>query len=206
MVQRLPFRHGGTAGDVCRLRGQLRQLFAAAPPPRRAGLVVWNLACGRADESGALAAALAPAVIGHYLGVDLRGHCVAEARARWQLPGGVIEFFEGDAAAIPRGSGPPVADVIFIRHQNYWHAPASWERIFNRALGCLADDGLLVCTSYFDREHEMMVSAMRSLGARPAAAFRNPASRLLDDAPGKSVDRHIAAFVKLPLSPPPGIG
>ncbi len=206
MIQRHPFRHPGTAGDVRRLRGQLALLFRACPPPRRRELIVWNLACGRADESGALAEALRPARITRYVGIDLRGHCISEARARWELPGGVAEFITGDAAAIPASGGLPEADVIFIRHQNYWHEPAAWDRIFTRALACLADDGILACTSYFDREHQLMVSAMRTLGAVPAAGFKNPESRPLSDTPGKSVDRHLAAFTKLHLPTTPCLG
>lgn len=205
MIQRHPFRHPGTADDVRQLHSQLSLLFHACPPPPRAELVVWNLACGRADESGALATALQPAHIAHYLGVDLRGHCIREAHRRWVLPGGVAEFIKGDAAALPTGTGPQVPDIIFIRHQNYWHEPKVWDRIFTRALACLADDGILVCTSYFDREHELMRTAMRTLGAIQAANFKNPDSRPLPDAPGKSVDRHLAAFTKLQLPPAPRI-
>ncbi len=201
MIQQLPFRHAGTADDVRVLRDQLGLLFRACPPPPRRDLVVWNLACGRADESGALAAALKPARIAHYLGIDLRGHCIREARQRWKLPGAVTEFIEGDAAALPAGTGPSVPDIIFIRHQNYWHEPKVWDRIFARALTCLADDGLLACTSYFDHEHELMTTAMRTLGAVRVADFKNPVSRPLADAPGKSVDRHLAAFTKVRLSP-----
>jgi len=197
MIQRIPFRHAGTADDVRALRDQLAVLFAACPPPARRDLVVWNLACGRADESGALAAALQPARIAHYLGIDLRGHCIREARQRWHLPGTVIEFLEGDASALPAGTGPASPDVIFIRHQNYWHDPAVWDRILTRAVACLAEDGILACTSYFDREHAMMTSAMCALGASLAAGFQNPRSRPLSDAPGKSVDRHLAAFTKV---------
>lgn len=203
MIQRIPFRHPGTAEDVRALRDQLGLLFRACPPPPRREIVVWNLACGRADESGALAAALAPAKIAHYLGIDLRGHCIREARTRWELPGGVSEFIEGDASAIPAGLGPSVPDVIFIRHQNYWHEPQVWDRIFTRALDCLAADGVLACTSYFDREHGLMKSAMRTLGAVAAADFQNPRSRPLADAPGKSVDRHLAAFTKVQLPTAP---
>ena len=203
MIQRHPFRHPGTADDVRQLRDQLALLFRACPPPPRAECVVWNLACGRADESGALAAAMRPMRIAHYMGVDLRGHCIREARTRWELPGGTTEFIEGDAAALPVGTGPQVPDIIFIRHQNYWHEPKVWDRIFTRALACLADDGILVCTSYFDREHELMRSAMRTLGAVQTVDFKNPESRPLHDAPGKSVDRHLAAFTKLQLPPAP---
>lgn len=203
MIQRLPFRHHGTAEDVRNLRHHLSQLFRACPPPPRRNLAVWNLACGRADESAALAAALKPARIIHYLAVDLRGHCIREARGRWHLPDGTAEFIEGDASSIPVGIGPTVPDVIFIRHQNYWHDPKVWDRIFSRALACLADDGILACTSYFDHEHELMTSAMRTLGAIRAAGFQNPDSRPLADSPGKSVDRHLAAFTKVQLPPPP---
>jgi hypothetical protein len=203
MVQSLPFRHPGTAADVRSLCDQLALLFRACPALPQRDLVVWNLACGRADESGALAAALQPARIGHYLGIDLRGHCIREARQRWKIPGGVAEFIEGDASAIPAGIGPAVPDIIFIRHQNYWHEPQIWDRIFSRALACLADHGILACTSYFDREHALMTSALRTLGAVLATDFKNPESRPLSDAPGKSVDRHLAAFVKLPLPPAP---
>jgi len=201
MIQSLPFRHPGTAEDVRILREQLSLLFLACPAPPRRELVVWNLACGRADESGALAAALHPARIIHYLGIDLRAHCIREARERWSLPGGIVEFIEGDAATLPAGCGPSVPDVIFIRHQNYWHDPTCWDRIFSRALACLAEDGMLACTSYFDHEHELMTSAMRTLGAMVAAGFKNPATRPLSDAPGKSVDRHLAAFTKVQLPP-----
>jgi len=197
----IAFRHPGTAEDVRQLQNQLSLLFRACPPPPRRDLVVWNLACGRADESGALAAALKPARIAHYLGIDLRGHCIREARQRWQLPGGTVEFIEGDASALPAGTGPAVPDVIFIRHQNYWHEPKIWDRIFSRALACLAGDGILACTSYFDREHDLMKSAMHGLGAVRVSDFKNPQSRPLDDAPGKSVDRHLAAFSKVRLSP-----
>jgi hypothetical protein len=201
MLQSLPFRHPGTADDVRGLCEQLALLFRACTPPPRPELVVWNLACGRADESGALASALQPARIGHYLGVDLRGHCIREARQRWSMPGAIVEFLEGDASVLPAGTGPAVPDLIFIRHQNYWHEPKIWDRIFARALACLADDGLLACTSYFDHEHNLMKSAMIGLGAIRVADFKNPRSRPLDDAPGKSVDRHLAAFSKVRLSP-----
>jgi hypothetical protein len=201
MIQRLPFRHAGTAEDVRALRHHLALLFRACPPPPRRELVVWNLACGRADESAALAAALQPAHIAHYLGIDLRGHCIREARQRWSLPGAVIEFLEGDASALPAGTGPGTPDIIFIRHQNYWQDPAVWDRILTRAIACLADDGILACTSYFDREHAMLTTAMHTLGTTLAAGFQNPTSRPLPDAPGKSVDRHLAAFTKLRLSP-----
>lgn len=157
-------------------------------------LAVLNLACGRADESGALAAALAPAEIGFYLGIDLRPDAIAEATARWALPSGEIEFRCGDAAATDRMRQLPAFDFIFIRHQNYWHEPAVWDRLLGNALDGLKPGGLLACTSYFDREHELLVAALKTRGAAVVANLRHAASRALPDAPGKSVDRHLAIF------------
>jgi SAM-dependent methyltransferase len=207
MIQRRPFRYPGTDEDVGRLAKLLRDGLQAAaffPPPR---LAVLNLACGRADESGALAAALAPAEIGFYLGIDLRPDAIAEAAARWALPGGEIEFRCGDAAATDRMKQLPAFDFIFIRHQNYWHEPAIWDRLLGNALTALKPAGLLACTSYFDREHELLVAALRTRGAELVANLRHAGSRALPDAPGKSVDRHLAIFrqrQEIALHPGPG--
>ncbi len=194
MIQRRPFRYPGTDEDVVRLAALVRDGLRTAAffPPQR--LTVLNLACGRADETGALAAALAPAKIGFYLGIDLRPDAIAEATARWALPDGEIEFRCGDAAATDRMKQLPPFDFIFIRHQNYWHEPAVWDRLLGNALATLKSSGLLVCTSYFDREHELLVAALKTRGAELVASLRNVASRPLPDGVGKSVDRHLAIF------------
>lgn len=116
MIQRLPFSHEGTDGDIRRLRVLLGEVFSLAELPFSGKLAVLNLACGRADESGALAAALAPSVI--------------------------------------------------------------------------------LCTSYFDNEHELILASMRARGAQILANVRHAASRPLPDADGKSVDRWVAVFGK----------
>jgi SAM-dependent methyltransferase len=157
---------------------------------------VLNLACGRADETGALAAALAPGVIGFYLGMDLRADAIEEAGKRWELPDGEIHFREGNAAMIGRMEGLPEFDMVFIRHQNYWHEPLVWEGILEEALAALKDGGHLVCTSYFDLEHELILASMRARGAKILANVRHAASRPLPDAEGKSVDRWVAVFGK----------
>lgn len=192
--QRLPFQFPGTAEDVARLSGMLRQAFTAIGFPKTNRLAVLNLACGRADETGALAAALAPAEIGHYLGIDLRPAAIADAARRWTLPGGVIEFRCGDASAIDRQASQ--VDLIFIRHQNYWDEPVVWDRLLENGLKALKPDGLLVCTSYFDREHELLLAALKTRGAEVLWNVRAPGSRSLPDAPGKSVDRHLVVFRK----------
>lgn len=155
-----------------------------------------NLACGRADETGALAGALAPAGIAFYLGMDLRATAIEEADRRWKLEDGQLEFRCGDASSVQKMKELPAFDFIFIRHQNYWHHPMVWDRLLGNALGALAPDGILVCTSYFDREHELLKASLKTRGAVLLCDARNPESRPLHDAPGKSVDRRLAIFSK----------
>ena len=88
----------------------------------------------------------------------------------------------------------PAFDFIFIRHQNYWHEPKTWDRMLANALAALAPGGLLACTSYFDREHELLKASLVTRGARVLWDARHPASRPLSDAPGKSVDRRLGIF------------
>jgi SAM-dependent methyltransferase len=194
VIQRLPFSHPPTAGDVARLEVLLRTALTGLHFHPLHPLAVLNLACGRADETGALADALAPLEIGHYLGIDLRPDTIAEAAKRWALPGGVIEFRCGDASAIDRMKLLPPFDLIFIRHQNYWNDAATWDRLLGNALAALAPGGLLACTSYFDREHELLKASLRTRGAELLWDARHPRSRPLPDVPGKSVDRWLAVF------------
>ena len=194
MIQRLPFRHHATAADVARLQVLLRDALTAVGFHRPGKSAVLNLACGRADETGALAAALAPVEIGYYLGIDLRPETIAEAAKRWHLPTGVIEFKCADASNIGRIRQLPAFDLIFIRHQNYWNDPPVWDVMLGSALAALASDGLLVCTSYFNREHELMKASLKTRGAGLLWDVRHAASRPLPDVAGKSVDRHLAVF------------
>jgi hypothetical protein len=83
--------------------------------------------------------------------------------------------------------------MVFLRHQNFWDNPTVWRRIFDSGLERLHDSGLLVITSYFDKEHELAVKAITNTGARLIDSVRNRASRRLNST-GKSVDRHIAVF------------
>lgn len=198
MIQRLPFSYEGIDGDIRRLEVLLKEVFALAKVRSAGKVAVLNLACGRADETGVLAAALAPAEIGFYLGMDLRADAIADAKKRWELPGGEIDFREGNAAMIGRMEDLPEFNLIFIRHQNYWHEPMVWEGILDEALAALKDDGYLVCTSYFDMEHDLLLASLREKGAKLLANVRHPFSRELPDADGKSVDRWVAVFQKVP--------
>ena len=198
MIQRLPFSYEGIDGDIRRLEVLLEEVFTLAGLRFSGKVAVLNLACGRADETGVLAAALAPAEIGFYLGMDLRADAIADAKKRWELPGGEIDFREGNAAMIGRMEDLPEFDLIFIRHQNYWHEPMVWEGILDESLAALKDDGYLVCTSYFDMEHDLLLASLREKGAKLLANVRHPFSRELPDADGKSVDRWVAVFQKVP--------
>jgi trans-aconitate methyltransferase len=179
---------------VARLQVILRDALAILRFQPVGKIAVLNLACGRADETGALAAALAPAEIGHYVGIDLRSDTIAEATKRWGLPDGVIEFRIGDASSIDRMRELPEFDIIFIRHQNYWFDPVTWDRLLGNALDALAPEGLLACTSYFDGEHELLKASLATRGARVLWDVAHPGARPLTDAPGKSVDRRLAIF------------
>lgn len=159
-------------------------------------LSVLNLACGRADETGAIAQALAPARIGFYLGMDLRAEAITEANQRWKLPLGVIDFRCGDASRIGAIERIGEVDLVFIRHQNYWNDPRAWDWIVEGALKVLKPGGLLVCTSYFDHEHELFVAAVKTRSAEVLWNARNPDSRVLEPESGKSVDRHLVLFRK----------
>ncbi len=198
MQPALPFSFPGIGDDVHRLGVQLALGLRAADWRMPAAPAVLNLACGRADETGVLLGVLAPRAADlFYLGIDLRPAEIAEAKARWvpaAPPGWRLDFRTGDASRTDRMKQLPSFDFIFIRHQNYWHDPRVWEFLFRNALGALKPGGLLAITSYFDREHELAAACLLQCGARRRAALRNPRSRPLDDAPNKSVDRHLALF------------
>ncbi len=196
MIQRLPFSYEGIDGDIGRLRVLLGEVFTAANLNLGGRIAVLNLACGRADETGVLADALLPAEIGFYLGIDLRADAIAEAARRWELPGGEIDFREGNAATVGRIEDLPEFDLVFIRHQNYWHEPMVWEGILDEALAAMKDGGVFVCTSYFDLEHELMAASMREREVKLLANVRHVFSRDLPDAKGKSVDRWVGVWRK----------
>jgi SAM-dependent methyltransferase len=194
----LPFSFPGIDADVRRLGALLGLGLRAAgwhPPAKPA---VLNLACGRADETGVLLDAAAPlATELFYLGIDLRPPEIAEARSRWvpaAPPGWQLDFRAGDASRTDRMKQLPPFDLVFIRHQNYWHDPAVWLVLFKNALAALNPGGLLAITSYFDREHDLATACLLGCGAVKRAELPHPDSRPLPDAPGKSVDRRLALF------------
>ena len=193
----------GIAEDVSRLRKLLGESLhligqTAKPAPK-----ILNLACGRADETGVLLETFcAPGGGGHYLGLDLRQPEITEATRRWRRSDhalDAIEFRVADAALAHHWPNDERFDFIFIRHQNYWDAPTVWDQIFRHALMRMADDGLLLFTSYFEREHELALAALQTRGAALLLDLPHADSRALADAPGKSVDKRLAIFSAQPF-------
>ena len=197
MIQRLPFSYEGIDGDIQRLGELLKNSFSAIDLNLDGKISVLNLACGRADETGVLVEALAPLCVGFYLGIDLRGDAIQEATRRWASSDSEIHFMEGNAAMLGRMKTLPEFDLIFIRHQNYWHEPMVWEGILDEAIAAMKANAHLVCTSYFDLEHDLFMASMRERGARLILNVRNAQSRMLPDAEGKSVDRWLGIWRKI---------
>ena len=80
--------------------------------------------------------------------------------------------------------------------ENGFKTTGTWEEIFDQALNKVDSEGRLVITSYFDKEHQLALDAIQKLGGELIVTERNEESRALKDAPGKSVDRHVAVFRK----------
>lgn len=196
-----PF-HEHLQGDLSILEGNLRDLLNPHLDEKD-HLSLLNLACGRADETGVLAKLLAEkSKSAHIQGLDIRAPEIGQANSRWKKE---LEELEGKSTSdfiVHRGDRlrdlqeVGTHDIAFLRHQNYWNDKPVWTQIFDQALEKLDDDGLLVITSYFDREHELATKALEQIGAIQVGSIINPNSRGLSDAPGKSVDKHLAVFRK----------
>ncbi|MBL9155526.1 MAG: hypothetical protein JNK37_23820 [Verrucomicrobiales bacterium] len=215
---------GKAEADLARLKKMLRRVLgndeAAIRRVFEAGgaeaLRILDIACGDCREADALGDALTemrtektgpearPLDI-QLTGIDVRLREIAEANRRF---GGKridpktgarreARFLAGDASQLEKhgqlGDGAGF-DLVFLRHQNYWNGERTWDEIFDHALGQLDADGRLVITSYFDQEHQLALDAIQRLGGELIATERNEESRALDEAPGKSIDRHVAVF------------
>ncbi len=191
----LPFSTPHTQADLQQLSSLLAPLMTDHFRSLQLEIRLLNIACGRADETGILTDSLAPHCQQlEITGIDIRNREIGEAKQRWgKLP--KAQFYTQDAsqiAHIHQLDGP--YDIVFIRHQNYWNGAESWHRIYDNALHRLSENGILVITSYFDREHHQAVQAISAMGGTLTTSIRNPQSRIISDSPTKSVDRHIAIF------------
>ena len=202
--------------DMRRLRGLLKKVLTDDEGARRAlqsgdEARILDVACGACIEAETLSDVLAelkngdapvdvdsagPAV--KLTGIDVRAREIADAQLRFDKmkDGREFEFLTGDATKLEghRELGEDF-DVVFMRHQNYWNGQRTWEEIFDQGMKKLADNGRLVITSYFDKEHELALEAIQRLGGKLIVTEENAESRELSTV-GKSIDRHIAVFEK----------
>jgi len=201
------FSHAHTDKDLKRLRQFLTDTLKKSgvqiprqPSDPSDGMQLLNLACGRADETEVLADVFGSKSDSiHLTGVDIRTREIGEAKERWKkLPNKAnADFLVQDASQLGHLKQLGSAfDIAFMRHQNFWNGDTTWTKIYDEALHRLDDDGLLVITSYFDHEHRLALDAIQGLGAELVCSERNSDSRIITDAPNKSVDRHLAIFRK----------
>lgn len=193
-------------GRLRRMLDRVLESEASAPPSGDAdGTRILDIACGACTEADLLTDFFAELRGGDakLTGIDMRAREIADA-ARRLGKGGLIdpnagtkksfEFLTGDATKLSGHSelGEDF-DVVFMRHQNYWNGERVWEEIFDEALKKLGQDGKLIITSYFDREHELALDALQNLGGELVVTQQNELSRDLPT-DGKSIDRHVAVF------------
>jgi len=153
-----------------------------------------NIACGQCDEAGTLVNFGQSQTEGQVslIGADIRIREILQARENHaHLP---AEFLLEDATKLShhKALGEDFK-MVLLRHQNYWHGPELWKKIFEQGLAKVDDDGVIVITSYFDKEHQLALEALQKLGAEVVLSRRNERSRKLTF-PGKSVDKHLAVL------------
>ena len=202
-----PFSYRETPADLASLKSLLEvhalPFFNTEMPLQRH---ILNLACGRSDETGLLATLFGHPLGGTQLtGIDIRAAELDEATARWSAdtdsPQLRTQFLKMDASKLSLLKEiPHPTHLAFFRHQNFWNGPQLWTTLFDHALHQLDSKGLLVITSYFDKEHLLALSALETLGAHLLTTVKNPSSRSIPQTKGKSVDRHIAVFALQKIS------
>lgn len=183
------------AEDMGRLKGLLRD--SLKPNLKASGdMRILNLACGRCDEAETLVTVGQELTAGgpvEMIGADIRIREIRQAREQHaHLP---ARFLIEDATKMDQHKelGEDF-NLVFLRHQNFWHGQELWKKIFDQGIAKLRPDGMLVITSYFDVEHKLALKALEALGMEVVSNQRNKASRELSDAPGKSVDRWVAVL------------
>lgn len=186
--------------DMFALTSILHPLLAQHLKTNPSLIRVLNLACGRADETGALTYLFAhQAKQLQIIGIDIRNREISHAQKFWKTTPDISrEFLVHDASKLfsIQALRQPF-DLVFMRHQNFWNGDITWSKIYDNALHALKPNAALVITSYFDREHLQAINALTALGAELITTIKNPSSRPILDAPHKSADRHVALF-KIP--------
>jgi hypothetical protein len=182
--------------DMSQLKSLLHDSLSPHLPAAQKDMRILNLACGRCDEAETLIQVGSELTQGggvEMIGADIRIREIRQAReTHGHLP---AQFLIEDATKIDQHK--ELSDdfnMVFLRHQNFWHGPELWKKIFDQGIAKLRPDGMLVITSYFDVEHRLALRALESLGMEVVSNKRNKNSRALQDAPGKSVDRWVAVL------------
>jgi SAM-dependent methyltransferase len=184
------------AEDMLRLESLLRREVAPHLKAKAEARIL-DLACGRCDEAETLISVVKDEMQAdkvQLVGADIRIREVRQARERTANLD--TEFLIEDATKLGAHKQMKDFDMVFLRHQNYWNGEEVWKKIFDTGLAKLNDDGLLVITSYFDKEHQLALEALQKLGAEVVLSKRNEVSRKVSDGKDKSVDRWLAVLKK----------
>lgn len=158
---------------------------------------ILNLACGRADETGVLLKLFGGESLGcELLGIDIRAREIQEAQQRWnKWSSKQANFLVHNGTKINEiAAVREKFDIAFMRHQNFWNGDTTWFKIYDQALHALKENGVLIITSYFDKEHMLAIEALTRLGAKLNLTMRNQNSEMIQRKYQKSSDRHIAIF------------
>lgn len=173
---------------------------AQLKPAEKKPFQILDIACGECREAETLVKVAQelregsdPGLV-RLVGTDIRNREVEDAARRFRnREDAKFEFLVEDASKLGRNKEMGEFDLAFIRHQNFYLGATEWKHIFEQGLAKLSEDGMLVITSYFDKEHELAKRAIVEAGGELIVTERNLESIELAY-PGKSVDRHVAVF------------
>ena len=138
------------ANDMRKLDALLRDHVAPHLPSTTSDLRILNLACGECNEAETLVSFGKSHAGGDVkiIGADIRIREILKARERCaNLP---AEFLLEDATNL--NAHKQIGEdfnMVLLRHQNFWHGPNLWKKIFMQGLEKTGNDGLLViCLLY----------------------------------------------------------
>lgn len=188
------------ANDMVTLSGILSDHVAPLLHlPTQEDFRILNLACGQCDEAETLVNFAKSQTRGdvELIGADIRIREILQAREEHSnLP---AKFLLEDATKLDQHQSlGHDFKMVMMRHQNYWHGPDLWKKIFEQGLSRVDENGLFVITSYFDKEHQLALDAIQDLGAELVISHSNQDARQLMT-PGKYVDKHLAVFRKIKM-------
>jgi|GEM_PF-584612 len=153
--------------DMAKLKSLLQDSLSPHVAAGQKDMRILNLACGRCDEAETLIQLGSDLTQGgavEMVGADIRIREIRQAReTHSHLP---ADFLIEDATKISEHK--QLGDdfnMVFVRHQNFWHGQELWKKIFDQGIAKLRPDGMLVITSYFDVEHRLALRALEAATA-----------------------------------------